>query len=80
MGNESEGSDSDLPVHNITAGSKHPITVELEIQWKPVVMEVDTGTAVSVISETMYKELFTNLTLREVPMGLKTYTGEGNLC
>ena len=76
VGNESEDSDSDLPVHKITAGSTYPITVELEIQGKPVVMEVDTGTAVSVISETTYKELFPNLTLKEVPMGLKTYAGE----
>ena len=76
VGNESEDSDSDLPVHKITAVSTHPITVELEIQGKPVVMEVDTGAAVSVISEITYKELFLNLTLKEVPMGLKTYTGE----
>ena len=50
--------------------------MELEIQGKPVVMEVDTGTAVSVISETTYKDLFSNLTLKKVPMGVKTYTGE----
>ena len=77
VGNESEDSDSDLPVHKITASSTYPITVELEIQGKSVVMEVDTGAAVSVISETTYKELFPNLTLKIVPMGLKTYTGEG---
>ena len=79
-GNESEDSDSDLPVYKITAGSTHPITVELEIQGKPVIMEVDTGAAVSVISETTYKDLFPNLTLKTVPMGLKTYTGEQNTC
>ena len=74
--NESKDTDSDLSVHKITAGSTHPITVELEIQGKPVVMEVDTGAAVSVISETTYKDLFSNITLNEVPMGLKTYTRE----
>ena len=61
VGNESEDSDSDLPIHKITAGLTHPITVELEVQGKPVVMEVDTGAAVSVISETTYKDLFSNL-------------------
>ena len=50
--------------------------MELEIQGKPVVMEVDTRAAVSVISETTYKDLFPNLTLKEFPMGFKTYTGE----
>ena len=74
--NESEDSDSDLPVHKIAAHSTHLITMKLEIQGKPVVMEVDTGAAVSVISEETYKELFSNLTLKESPMGLKTYTGE----
>ena len=39
-------------------------------------MEVDTGAAVSVTSKETYKELFLNLTLKEAPMGLKTYTGE----
>ena len=52
------------------------MTVGLEIQGKPVVMEVDIGTTVSVISETTYKDLFSNLTLKKVPMGLKTYAGE----
>ena len=74
--NESEDSDSDLTVHKIAAHSTRPITVKLEIQGKPVVMEVDTGAAVSVISEETYKGLFSNLTLKEAPMGLKTYTGE----
>ena len=74
--NESEDSDSDFPVHKIAAYSTHPITVKLEIQGKPVVMEVDTGAAVLVISEKTYKGLFPNLTLKEAPMGLKTYTGE----
>ena len=30
-------------LHKITAHSTHPITVKLEIQGKPVVIEVDTG-------------------------------------
>ena len=39
-------------------------------------MEVDTGVAVSAISEETYKELFSNLTLKEAPVGLKTHTRE----
>ena len=56
--NESEDSDSELPVHKIAAHSRHPITVKLEIQGKPVVMEVDIGAAVLVISEDTYKNCF----------------------
>ena len=47
--NESEDSNSYLPVYKIAAHSTHPITVKLEIQGKPIVMEVDTGAAVAVI-------------------------------
>ena len=50
--------------------------MKLEIPGKPVVTEVDTGAVVLVISEETYKELFSNLTVKEAPMGLKTYTGE----
>ena len=56
--NESENSDSDLPIHKVSARSTHPITVKLEIQGKPVLMEVDTGAAVSVISEETYRNYF----------------------
>ena len=50
--------------------------MKLEIQGKPVVMKVDTGAAVSVISEETYKELFMNLSLKKASVNLKTYTGE----
>lgn len=39
-------------------------------------MEVDTGAAVSIISEQTKKKLFPNLDLKEVFIGPKTYTGE----
>ena len=55
---KSKDSDLDLPLHKVLAGSKHPVTVKLEIQGKPVIMEVDIGAEVSVISEKTYKELF----------------------
>ena len=37
---------------------------------------MDTGAAVSVISEETYKELFSNLALKKAPVCLKTFTGE----
>ena len=70
---ESENSDSDLPVLKVSGKSTHPIKVKLEIQGKPVDMEVDMGAAVSIISEETYKKLFPNLNLQKVPIGLKTY-------
>ena len=58
VGNEFEDSDLDLPVHKIAACSTCVITVKLEIQGKPVVMEVGTGAVASVLSEETYKKLF----------------------
>ena len=43
VNSESEDSDSDLPVLKISGRSTHPIKVKLEIEGKPVEMEVDTG-------------------------------------
>ena len=39
-------------------------------------MEVDTGSAVSIISETVYKKLFQHLPLKPTHFYLKTYSGE----
>ena len=54
----------------------HLITLKLEIQRKPVFMEVDTGATFSVISDETYKELFMNLSLKKAVVSVKTYTGE----
>ena len=39
-------------------------------------MEVDTGAAVSVVSEDTYKELFFDLPLKRASVCLETFTGE----
>ena len=74
--NESEHSDSDLPIHKLSIRGTHPIKVKLQIQGKPLSMEVDTGAAVSVVSEDTYKELFFDLPLKRASVCLKTFTGE----
>ena len=53
--------------------------VQLLFEGKPVIMEVDTGSAVSIISiisETVYKKLFQHLPLKPTHFYLKTYSGE----
>ena len=74
--NEPKHSDSDLPIHKLSTRGTHPIKVKLQIQGKPVSMEVDTGAAVSVVSEDTYKELFFDLPLKIASVCLKTFTGE----
>ena len=53
-----------------------PITMELDINCKPVNMELDTGAAVSLISEQTWKALFPETKLEKSNVLLKTYTDE----
>ena len=62
-----------------TVGAKsatQPILVELDLNDKRVTMEVDTGAAVSLISEGTYKKLFSGAQLKPSAIVLKTYTDE----
>lgn len=65
-----------LPLHAIGDHSPSSIQVPLLINNKSHSMELDTGTAVSIISEGTCKELFATVALRESPIVLKIYTGE----
>ena len=56
--------------------SSHPITVDMVINSTTLSMEVDTGAAVSVISEDTSKALFPDMALQPTQIVLKTYTGE----
>ena len=53
-----DGSDEDLPLYQVSNKSSHPITVDLEINKKKLTIEIDTGAAVSIISEKIRKKIF----------------------
>ena len=73
---EQEEDIDDLPIYRVSKPSSHPITVELEINHKKLLMEIDTGAAVSVISRDTYNKLFSDTSLNLSTVRLKTYTGE----
>ena len=50
--------------------------VQLLLEGKPVSMEVDTGSAVSIVSKVEYKKWFKHLKLQSTQFHLKTYSGE----
>ena len=54
----SEESDSDLHILTVAEKSRHPIMVDLEVNGKALTMEVDTGAAVSIISEETHRKVF----------------------
>ena len=60
----------------VGADSSRPIKVEVQVNGKPVPMEVDTGAAVSIISESTLRTLFPDSNLQHSSLVLRTYSNE----
>lgn len=70
--------EEELPLHQVTT-SQNPnrgIKVMVEYAGTPLEMEVDTGAAVSIISEHQFKQNLAHLKLTKPSVRLTTYTGE----
>ena len=63
-------------MHKLEECSPTPINVQVLVNGRQLTMEVDTGAAISIISEETRKTLFADQKLREASLVLKTYTGE----
>ncbi|XP_064462940.1 uncharacterized protein K02A2.6-like [Ornithodoros turicata] len=59
-----------------SAGRNDPICFTLNLQGVPLRMELDTGAAVSVISQQQYHSCFSGLPLKPTTVTLRTYTGQ----
>ena len=75
MEDNSDSSD-DFTLFTFRNKSTPPILIDLELSNRNIVMELDTGAALSLISETTKKELFPTVNLRHSEVVLKTYTSE----
>ena len=64
-----------LEVNNVS-DKEHVIWVSPEVQGRVVKMELDTGSAVSVLPYKQYKEHFCHVKLAKSVVTLKTYTGQ----
>ena len=53
-----------------------PVTVDVLVEGKPLSIVVDTGAAVSLLPESVFKDLFPDTDLQPSDMVLRTYTGE----
>lgn len=58
------------------ATREEPITLDVKVKGRPLRMELDTGAAVSVIPESLFRSLFLSVALRRASLTLRTYTGE----
>ena len=55
---------------------RNVIWVDLQVDGKPLKMELDAGSAVSIITHELYMKRFNELPLQKTDLLLKTYTGE----
>jgi predicted aspartyl protease len=76
--NASDDNVDTYTLFRVSSPRKSSILVSVQIEGEDVTMEVDTGAAVSVISEATYEKVFKNvkLQLQPTPISLRTYTGE----
>ena len=63
-------------LNQIVADPRQPICVEVELDSLSLHMELDTGAAVSLISEKTYRKMFPEMPFQESRTVLKTYSGE----
>ena len=65
-----------LEVHDVSKQNNDIIWVDLNVYGKPLKMELDTGSAVTVVSFDLYQQKCNNNALHKTGLLLKTYTGE----
>ena len=69
--------DNELPLFHVKESDKsQPLRVTVTIEQQEIPMEVDTGAALSLVSETTYKELWLDRTLEQSSKKLYSYSGE----
>ena len=75
---EGDKSDDDVGLFRIHAINSRtpPMVVAVKINGKVIEMEVDTGAAVTILSEAVKKKHFNLLLLRPSSIQLQTYTAE----
>lgn len=73
------GPEEPQEIYLLQANQSDKFIVSVQIEDKPVNMEVDTGAAVTIMSHTMFKNLNLNKRLFKTNVQLRTYTGESFL-
>ena len=75
--NDSTDSESEeFHLFKLNEPSSNPIEVTVNVEDKPLTMELDTGAAVSIISEVTRRKMFPKKKLHKSKLILKTYTDE----
>jgi len=62
--------------HVSASKNKKPGSLKSYLEGRPVTRELDTGSAVSVMSEGVYLVYLRQIPLKDTPLKLRTYTGK----
>ena len=65
-----------IQINNVSEPSSNVIWIDLKVEGKPLKMELDTGSAVSIIPHHLYMEKFNDKSLQETELILETYKRE----
>lgn len=76
LSNPTPNSPDEYLLNNLTEQGSRPLKVQLIINGREVKMEVDTGAAVSLVSEKTFHQLWPNGRLQPSNIVLRTYSGE----
>ena len=73
---ETESDPEEFQLFTLGTKASRPITVDMRVEGRPLTMEVDTGAAVSIISERTKAEVLPQMQLQSSNVILKTYTDQ----
>ncbi len=68
--------DDDYLLNNIRPKPGKPLVMDFKLNGNPLTMELDTGAAVSLVSEDTYRNLLSDCSLKPYQLTLWTYLGE----
>lgn len=72
----SDDSEEELNFFNITHNSEKPLKIKLKVENVSILMEIDTGSPISAISDEFYVNYFKNVNLNSSKLNLKSYAGD----
>ena len=71
-----DNTDHSQGLNQVLSDPRGPILVEVELETQPLQMELDTGAAVTLMSEQTYRTMFPDTPLQETKTTLKMYSRE----
>ena len=66
----------EVPLNHFGAKSDQPYVLDVQLDGKPIRMEIDTGAALSLVSEQTFRSLFPLRSVETSKVHLRTYSGE----